>query len=165
MVRGHELGHLLGRHFTTNKKLPQFDKELQADRFAGCAAGALNADWSHIAGFIEKVRSEKPSVYPSSRQSLEIAKPQFDSCHARSSAGVSLNGPVVIVPFAQTYSPVGGIVEQCPCISTEANDKTLIVTNNCSGPVPLMCIKDTVPGFALDPLLITPGRLFAQTTL
>src|SRR5262249_34419949 len=36
---GHELGHLLDRHWTSNVALSTLQKEQAADHFAGCAAG------------------------------------------------------------------------------------------------------------------------------
>ena len=35
-IFGHELGHILGRHFTTNSQLSRLNKETDADHFAGC---------------------------------------------------------------------------------------------------------------------------------
>ena len=80
---GHELGHLLGRHFTSNGQLDRLEKEKEADRFAGCAAGALGADWTNIKEFISRIRGDVESSYPSRAQSLQIAKAQFDICRTR----------------------------------------------------------------------------------
>jgi hypothetical protein len=67
--------------------------------------------------------------------------------------------------FKTSYPPVGGFVPECPCISRslDGNDRTF--TNNCSGPVPIMCIKDTQPNDAVDALMLVPGRFFANVLL
>lgn len=73
---------------------------------------------------------------------------------------------IVKVRFENSYSPVGGLVD-CPCIAYTKDEKGLTVTNNCSGAVSLMCVKDTdasvPPGWDLIALL--PGRRFAQVLL
>jgi hypothetical protein len=71
----------------------------------------------------------------------------------------------VDVTWEPTYSPVGGYIKDCPCISHEQKGYKLIVTNSCPGPVPVLCFKDTVAGLPPDILLIVPSRFFAQTTL
>jgi hypothetical protein len=73
---------------------------------------------------------------------------------------------IVKARFENSYSPVGGFVD-CPCIAYTKDEKGLTVTNNCSGPVSMMCVKDTdatvPPGW--DLIAIIPGRKFAQVQL
>jgi carboxypeptidase family protein len=74
------------------------------------------------------------------------------------------------IPFEDTYPAVGGHWPQCSCIADAHDDKGLTITNNCPGPVPLLCVKDTQippPGHPanFDMLLASPGRKFAHTTL
>ena len=38
---GHELGHFFGGHFSYNQNLERDQKEIQADKFAGCAAALV----------------------------------------------------------------------------------------------------------------------------
>lgn len=73
------------------------------------------------------------------------------------------------VPFEASYPPVGGQIQHCPCIAYAVEEKGITITNNCPGPVPIMCIKDTEfipPGPAnIDILQLATGRRFAHTTI
>ncbi len=71
----------------------------------------------------------------------------------------------VNVPFETSYSYVGGFVPQCPCIAYSKDEKGLTVTNKCSGPVPIMCVKDTGYVQTWDAISLVPGRQFAHTTI
>jgi hypothetical protein len=77
---GHELGHLLLRHFTSSSELPRIRKEMDADHFGGCAAGALGANWETIADLISRIRGDFDTDYPSRANSLVTAKAGFDTC-------------------------------------------------------------------------------------
>ena len=77
---GHELGHLLSRHFTSNSELPRITKEMEADRFGGCAAGALGTNWENVADLISRIRGDFDTDYPSRLNSLATAKAGFDTC-------------------------------------------------------------------------------------
>jgi hypothetical protein len=77
---GHELGHLLLRHFTSSSELPRIRKEMDADHFGGCAAGALGANWETIADLISRIRGDFDTDYPSRANSLITAKAGFDTC-------------------------------------------------------------------------------------
>jgi hypothetical protein len=76
---------------------------------------------------------------------------------------------IVSVPFEASYPPVGGQIQHCPCIAYAVEEKGLTITNNCPGPVPIMCVKDTEfipPGPAnIDMLQLAPGRRFAHTMI
>jgi hypothetical protein len=80
---GHELGHILGRHFTSSRSLPRIDKELAADKFAGCTAGVLAADWKNIEEFIGRIRGDTDTTYPSRVRSVTATRASFDSCRSR----------------------------------------------------------------------------------
>jgi hypothetical protein len=77
---GHELGHLLARHFTSNSELPRLRKEIDPDHFGGCAAGALGANWEVVADLISRIRGDFDTDYPSRANSLATAKVGFDTC-------------------------------------------------------------------------------------
>ncbi len=77
---GHELGHLLGRHFTSSKNLPPIQKETDADRFAGCAVGRLNGNWNGLADLLSRLRPPVDGSYPSRKRSLAAARDGFDKC-------------------------------------------------------------------------------------
>jgi hypothetical protein len=77
---GHELGHLLLRHFTSSSELPRIRKEMDADHFGGCAAGALGANWETVADLISRIRGDFDTDYPSRANSLVTAKAGFDTC-------------------------------------------------------------------------------------
>jgi hypothetical protein len=77
---GHELGHLLLRHFTSNSALPRIRKEMDADHFGGCAAGALGANWENVADLINRIRGDFDTDYPSRANSLATARAGFDTC-------------------------------------------------------------------------------------
>ena len=80
VVFGHELGHLLGRHFTSNADMPQIQKETEADHFAGCAAAVMNVGWSSVQDILRRIRPELDTDYPSQAHSLEAAKSGYDVC-------------------------------------------------------------------------------------
>ena len=71
------------------------------------------------------------------------------------------------VPFEASYPPVGGQIQHCPCIAYAVEEKGITITNNCPGPVPIMCIKDTEfipPGPAnIDILQLATGRTNSHT--
>lgn len=77
---GHELGHLLGRHFTSNRDLPTIERETDADRFAGCAVGRLGGKWTELADLLTRLRPKVDGTYPGRERSLKAARKGFDSC-------------------------------------------------------------------------------------
>jgi WD40 repeat protein len=77
---GHELGHLLQRHWTVNSGLPRLTKETEADHFAGCAAGALGVKWEAVEDFLGRIRGDVDTTYPSREHSVAAAKDGFDHC-------------------------------------------------------------------------------------
>ena len=78
---GHELGHILARHWTANSDLSRFEKETEADRFAGCAAGALGVSWSRVEDLLGRVRTDQDtSDYPGRERSLKVAREGFIQC-------------------------------------------------------------------------------------
>jgi hypothetical protein len=97
-IFGHELGHILARHFTSAAGLPRIEKELAADAFAGCAAGALAASWENVEDLITRIRGDVDTSYPRRSRSLSAAKQRFDSCSRRDSG-------FRIVGAGPTYEP------------------------------------------------------------
>ena len=79
-VFGHELGHILGRHFTSNDKLPKLQKETDADRFGGCAAGVMGADWNNVEGILSRIRPSVDGEYPSREHSIAVAHESYSLC-------------------------------------------------------------------------------------
>lgn len=77
---GHELGHLLGRHFTANSNLSKIDQELAADFFAGCVAARLDVQWEHVEGLLSRLRPPEDTDYPSRERAIAAAKKNFDKC-------------------------------------------------------------------------------------
>ncbi|MCV9960757.1 hypothetical protein OIU34_02495 [Pararhizobium sp. BT-229] len=109
-VFGHELGHFLNRHFTTNKKAPNVEKETDADRFAGCAVARLNGDFNQLDDLLQRIRPEESSGdYPSYDQSLAVAKTGFQKC------GGKLPDPSPVVASTDSASGfLGGLQIEGP---------------------------------------------------
>ncbi len=83
MILGHELGHLVARDFTAPRNLlPQEQRELEADRFAGCAvARGHSPDWPALDNILRRLRPLQPIAgYPSQDQSLAAARQGFETC-------------------------------------------------------------------------------------
>ncbi len=81
---GHELAHLLGRHFTSNANLRRIVKETYADKFAGCAVASQGYAWSNLENLLSRIRTEKDGQYPSFRKSSEAAREGYDACKRES---------------------------------------------------------------------------------
>ena len=79
-IFAHELGHILGRHFTVNKGLESLQKETLADQFAGCAAGRMGASWDNIEQLLRRLRPEVDGTYPSATHAIAFVKERFDRC-------------------------------------------------------------------------------------
>jgi hypothetical protein len=77
---GHELGHILLRHWTANAGLSRLKKETDADHFAGCAAGAMGVDWDSVQNLLERIRGDVDTDYPSAQHSIEAARQGFQRC-------------------------------------------------------------------------------------
>ena len=78
---GHELGHFSGRHFESRSSIPQEQKELEADHFAGCAVARTSGDWKSLENLLKRLRSKIAGMgYPSRAQSLQTAREGFDDC-------------------------------------------------------------------------------------
>ena len=88
VIFGHELGHLLGRHFTSNIGLTSIQKETEADHFAGCAASVMNVDWNNVQDILRRIRPDTDTDYPSQAHSLEAARSGYDICR-KSGQGVA----------------------------------------------------------------------------
>jgi hypothetical protein len=82
-IFGHELGHLLGRHFTSRAELPRLQKETEADHFGGCAVGTTGGKWQNVQDIINRIRGDSDTDYPSREHSLATAKDGFDGCPER----------------------------------------------------------------------------------
>jgi hypothetical protein len=77
---GHEIGHLISMHFSSNKDLTKIAKETQADKFAGCAVAKLGGDWEVLENLTSRLRPEVDGSYPSAEKSLEVASVGFKNC-------------------------------------------------------------------------------------
>lgn len=79
-IFGHELGHLLNRHFTAQRKLSTKVQETQADHFAGCAVARMNGDWAGLEDVLSRLRNVKDDEYPNRNESLAAARKGFETC-------------------------------------------------------------------------------------
>ncbi|UZX45508.1 hypothetical protein A6U84_25905 (plasmid) [Agrobacterium sp. 13-2099-1-2] len=79
-VFGHELGHLLYRHFDLNSNKPLRESEAEADHFAGCAVASDGGSWEQLEEFMHRLRSEKDELYPDRLMSLDSALDGFKAC-------------------------------------------------------------------------------------
>ncbi|MGD9614033.1 MAG: hypothetical protein AB7H90_12600 [Alphaproteobacteria bacterium] len=77
---GHELAHLLNRHFTSRADLDPKEKETEGDYFAGCAVAHLGGDRSVFENLLARLREEKSDKYPDRLKSLEAADEGFRKC-------------------------------------------------------------------------------------
>jgi hypothetical protein len=77
---GHELGHFLNAHFTTNKNLPRQQQESEADEFAGCAVARMPADFKKLEDLLERIRLENDLVYPDRLHSIDVANAGYKNC-------------------------------------------------------------------------------------
>jgi hypothetical protein len=96
---GHEVGHLMARHFTTNVDLARPDKELAADAYAACAAARLGALWEHISGLLMRIRPAFDGEYPSASRSIATARTNYDRCspsQTRSPAHIRAAAPSLL---------------------------------------------------------------------
>jgi hypothetical protein len=77
---GHELGHILLRHWTANAGLSRLKKETDADHFAGCAAGAMGVKWDAVQNLLKRIRLDVETDYPSAQHSIQAAREGFERC-------------------------------------------------------------------------------------
>ena len=77
---GHELGHLLNRHFTASSKLTRLKKETVADNFAGCAAGVMGVPFEHVEGLLSRIRGDVDTTYPSRTRAIKAAREGYNNC-------------------------------------------------------------------------------------
>ncbi|TBE26564.1 hypothetical protein ELH05_01125 [Rhizobium ruizarguesonis] len=83
----HEVGHFLDRHFTARKDLKQDRKELEADKFAGCAVARMGEKWEELEELLTHIRpKQSDGLYPSRAESIEAAKMSFTDCGGKPNA-------------------------------------------------------------------------------
>ena len=107
---GHELGHLLGRHFTTQSDLSRLVKETEADRFGGCAASAMNAKWENVANLLGRLRGDYDTTYPSREHSIAAAREGFNRCGRRVAAEGAPSGDRDVVQSSSQAQRLQGIL-------------------------------------------------------
>ncbi len=120
---GHELGHLINRHFTTGRSKLRLQKELEADRFAGCIAARMDVSWTDVSGILSRIRDEYDTSYPSRIHSLEVAKAGYDTCKgAEAPAAAGSRVKISVELYDDPYDgkvidevPVGTIVQVGEC--------------------------------------------------
>lgn len=111
-ILGHELGHLVGRHSTSRAHLKVRERELEADRFAGCAVARTNGDWNRLEDILGRIRHDDntdENSYPSVSQSLAAAKAGFEDCGGNAalnprSAFLEYKGPPINETFERLKS-------------------------------------------------------------
>lgn len=80
-VFSHEIAHHFYDHFFTNSDLEDFDKELQADSFAGCMVGQLGLSPEAMETLLRQIRPEVDSAdYPSIETSTHAALAAYNHC-------------------------------------------------------------------------------------
>ena len=78
---GHELGHILGRHFTSNAALPRAEKELKADAFAGCAVARAGGRWQELEDLFSRIRPAADTAgYYGKDKSIAAVREGFTRC-------------------------------------------------------------------------------------
>ncbi|MEO0549445.1 MAG: glycoside hydrolase family protein [Pseudomonadota bacterium] len=81
VIFGHELGHFVNRDFyPPNNQLSLTQRELNADKFAGCALAVVLGDELALVDLMERLRLSTSNAYPSRAQSIEIAQDGYDQC-------------------------------------------------------------------------------------
>ncbi|ABR65072.1 hypothetical protein [Sinorhizobium medicae] len=80
-VFGHEFGHFVRGHFFERKEIARDRKELEADRFGGCATGRMGSNWSSINNLMLRIRPKAgDGFYPSATDSITSVKEGFEAC-------------------------------------------------------------------------------------
>ena len=81
-IFGHEIGHIANRHFLKST-LARRDKELEADRFAGCVVAATGGEWDALENLLNRLRPEVESEYPTRVDAVEAARKGWNDCMVR----------------------------------------------------------------------------------
>ena len=78
------MGHFINAHFYANKGLPPRQKEIEADRQAGCAVAITKENWSEAKELLQRLRAppDDPNNfdYPDVSESLEKASQGYVDC-------------------------------------------------------------------------------------
>jgi hypothetical protein len=77
---GHELGHLLNGDFTVRRAISRKQKEVDADRLAGCAVGRVNGRWKKLEDLFSRIRPSSSDDYPNRDESLSVVREGFLAC-------------------------------------------------------------------------------------
>jgi hypothetical protein len=128
---GHELGHFLNGHFDRRSHISQQRKEIEADRFAGCAVARLGGEWSALENLLSRLRRERDDIYPSRLRSIEEARSGFDRCTGSAAkitdwiacaSGTRLNAAgngceTIVCERGSRLNSAGSACEQIACAS------------------------------------------------
>lgn len=80
VIFGHEFGHFANSHFQDFNK-PTSEKELEADKFSGCAAARMKIKMSVLDDVLGRLRRDESSAKYAGREiSLSAAKQGFTDC-------------------------------------------------------------------------------------
>jgi hypothetical protein len=80
-VFAHELAHLLNRDFVAPRvNLPRKTKELEADRFAGCAVAKMKVSLASYESLLSRIRPDLSGSYPSKDESIAAARKAYTDC-------------------------------------------------------------------------------------
>jgi len=81
-IFAHELGHLVNKHFLKTA-MPRRDKEIEADKFAGCVVATIGGDWEVLERLLRRLRPEVANEYPSKEDAVQAARSGWNDCKSR----------------------------------------------------------------------------------
>lgn len=80
-VFGHEFGHFVRGHFFERRDVAPDQKELEADRFGGCANARMSSNWPSVENLVSRIRpAEGNGFYPSAKDSVAVVREGFEGC-------------------------------------------------------------------------------------
>jgi len=113
----HEYAHISLGHFTDQKNLSTYTKELQADARAGCAVARLNGDLGSLIQILSGLRDDSGgSGYPSRADSEKAVREAYQECVATHLGGADYSAPsrsrvALIQPASTTIESVGRSID------------------------------------------------------
>lgn len=127
-VFAHELGHHLDGHHSYNRELDPLEKEIRADRVAGCAAAEMGLPIDGVIKVLERIRHSGFSViYPSEKNAKAIATEGYVGC----GGGSSTSHPLILFGEDQFYNLT--------------NTGSISIVNNAEDVGHAKHIKETIP--------------------